>query len=303
MPDIPTMRNESNPGTAPEVNWTPNMSYSQSFRTDRCDPTCGGLVPELVLTGFDSKLANALKAVPRSEEIQVQTLLRGMGSEDFQTRELAESEAKKLGYKAVRFLQNGLVASDDPEVRNRAQRCINSIKSAHIKTCLEKVDPIMVGSASNDIAPLGQSERKEFERRIGLADKFDVPTEELQAAYDFYKHPGADSELANQRELEKESLLLVKDAPVSLRLEYAKLLSDVNGDAEPSADDSTQAKDLLEQVADRDEAKRYSDQIAEIVNNLGGFEALPDSLKKKLEPVFEKPRPFTPRSEKESEIL
>lgn len=76
-------------------------------------------------------LATAAFAFPAAaqEDPKVRDLIRQLGSEDFQTRENATLELKKIGRPAEEALR-GALSNEDPEVRARARQILEDLEQA-----------------------------------------------------------------------------------------------------------------------------------------------------------------------------
>src|SRR5688572_30810950 len=61
------------------------------------------------------------------EDPRIQEAIRGLGAESFEDREKATAELKKIGAPAQEALKKAAADSEDPEVRERAKRILDSI--------------------------------------------------------------------------------------------------------------------------------------------------------------------------------
>ena len=62
------------------------------------------------------------------DEAKIQDAIRGLGSEDFEVREKAAEDLRKVGTPALEALKKAAEKSDDPEVRVRARKLVQEIE-------------------------------------------------------------------------------------------------------------------------------------------------------------------------------
>src|SRR5690349_25072559 len=72
-------------------------------------------------------LASAASLFAQDEK-RIQDAIKGLGAESFEEREKATADLKKIGAPALEALKKAAADSDDPEVRVRAKRLVDSIQ-------------------------------------------------------------------------------------------------------------------------------------------------------------------------------
>ncbi|HEY9717679.1 MAG TPA: hypothetical protein V6C69_09435 [Trichormus sp.] len=203
----------------------------------------------------------------------VQGILKDFGNEDYQTREKAETAAKKLPIDALKYLKDGL-NDESPEVRIRTIRAMKALERGHVAKCLEPVKALNEGLLDMALADkLTPELRKKFEEKIKLADSLKIPQKDLDFASKLCKLPDYGSPDFMKRLDEKYQLRDALDLKAELRLQYARKLADTNSPA-----DMQKALELMKEAIKLKGWEKSPGYIVDAVDKMGGVETMPKEI-------------------------